>query len=355
MIAGDYELWPALREIALADSFSGLQEMRKGALISIDANVLAPRIQRYLNPKINFSTLRDENCGPVQPAGRFDPKEARNRIINEEGYDPKNIRRYTMYPLDNRWCYHSGIRPIWNEPRPELAQQMEDDNLCIVTRMSGRQPKEGVPIMATRSLPNYHLLDPNAHAFPIHIRTRPDAKGLFSGDGEAEKANLSERVRSWLADLGRPVPDNDSKSATAPWLHALAIGFAPAWLEEHKAAIFAGWPRVPLPATAADLSWSAELGARLAALLDPDRAVPSVTGGTLVAPFRVLGAMARVDGKGLKPEDLALTAGWGRGGGGKPVMPGNGRTVTRERYSEEEHAQIDAAAVARGEATVEGA
>jgi hypothetical protein len=349
-IVGDFELWPKLTEIARTDSFSGLQEMRKGALISIDRNVLETRIQRYLNPGISFPTLRDENCGPVHTAGDYNPEEARKKILNDEGYRPENIRRYAMYPLDNRWCYHSDVQPVWNRPRPEFAQQMEGNNLCLVTRMSGRQPNEGVPITATHCLANYHLLDPNAHAFPVHIRTKPDAKGLFSGEDEAEKANLSDKVRAWLANLGRPDPDDDPASAMAPWLHALAIGFAPAWLEEHKAAIFAGWPRVPLPATEADLSRSAELGARLADLLDPDRTVTGVTAGTLEAPFRVLGAMARIDGKALQPEDLALTAGWGRGGGGKPVMPGRGSTTVRESYSDEERAQIEAAAAARGEA-----
>jgi hypothetical protein len=88
----------------------------------------------------------------------------------------------------------------------------------------------------------------------------------------------------------------------------------------------------------------------LAALLDPDEAVPGVTAGRLEPPFGIFGTVARLDGGALGGAQLALTAGWGHGGRGRPVMPGQGRLTERDAYTPEEMAAITQAAEARGEA-----
>lgn len=93
---------------------------------------------------------------------------------------------------------------------------------------------------------------------------------------------------------------------------------------------------------------SAALGARLADLLDPDRAVPGVTSGPAEPPFGVLGAVSRIGTGQLGADDLALTEGWGhRGKGG--VMPGRGRITERETWTAGEAGAIARAAAARGE------
>lgn len=53
-----------------------------------------------------------------------------------------------------------------------------------------------------------------------------------------------------------------------------------------------------------------------------------------------LSKVQRRDGVAINPngDDLALTAGWGHGGDGKPVMPGRGVVETRERDSAEREA-----------------
>ena len=77
-----------------------------------------------------------------------------------------------------------------------------------------------------------------------------------------------------------PEPDGNADAGAAPWLHALAICYAPAWLAENRDGILADWPRIPLPVSAEALRASVVLGVRLAALLDPDEPVPGVTTGT---------------------------------------------------------------------------
>lgn len=92
--------------------------------------------------------------------------------------------------------------------------------------------------------------------------------------------------------------------------------------------VASGLAPYPLPNDPDLLRTSADLGGLLAALLDPEQAVPGVT--TQVRPeLRGLGQLTTIDGSQITGDDLALTVGWGSGGSGRPVMPGRGRTVPR--------------------------
>jgi hypothetical protein len=78
-------------------------------------------VRRYLDPALSFDTVRAGGSGPVDVAGRFDPVAARRRIVAQEPFTATRIVRYAMLPLDQRWAYHTNVRPIWNAPRPELG------------------------------------------------------------------------------------------------------------------------------------------------------------------------------------------------------------------------------------------
>ena len=138
--------------------------MRKGALLDVSRAVLEARMRRYLDPSLSFGTLRAESVGPVTDAGRFVAEDARKKIIAREPFDPSRIVRYALLPVDTRFAYHTNVRPIWNEPRPEFAAQAINQNLFIVSRMMAERPHEGSPILPTKLLPDYHLLRPNIRA-----------------------------------------------------------------------------------------------------------------------------------------------------------------------------------------------
>jgi hypothetical protein len=163
---------------------------------------------------------------------------------------------------------------------------------------------------------------------------------------ETPTANLSPAARAYLASLGITNPDADAETAGLIWMHALAIGYAPAYLSENADGIRQDWPRVPLPATAAGLRASAALGRQVAALLDTEQAVPGVTSGPIAPALQALGAIQRVGGGALDPaHDLAITVGWGHGGQGGVTMPGKGRAVARAYTAAEQAALGDAAAL----------
>jgi hypothetical protein len=154
---------------------------------------------------------------------------------------------------------------------------------------------------------------------------------LFAPPASASsiRANLSSVARAYLAALGLPDPDQDSATAELLWMHALAVGYSPAYLADNADGIAQDWPRIPLPAGRDALLASAALGREVAALLDTEAPVPGVTSGRVRAALHSVAVVSRVGGGSLRPEEFALTAGWGSGGQGGLTMPGRGRTEAR--------------------------
>jgi hypothetical protein len=126
-------------------------------------------------------------------------------------------------------------------------------------------------------------------------------------------------------------------------MHALAIGYSPAYLSENADGIRQDWPRVPLPATREALEGSANLGRQVAAVLDTEHLVPGVTAGNIRPELRLMGPITMEGGGQLQDSDLAVTAGWGHSGQNGVVMPGRGKLVERD-YTPEELGSIRAGA-----------
>ena len=162
-------------------------------------------------------------------------------------------------------------------------------------------------------------------------------------------ANLSDASRAYLKALKLKNPDKDVRTAEMIWMHALAIGYAPAYLSDNADGIRQDWPRIPLPKTAKALKSSADLGRQVAALLDTENSVSQVTTGKIRSELRSMGVVSRVGGGVLDPGTgmLELTAGWGHGGKGGITMPGKGRVEPRA-YTDKEAAAIEKGAQAFG-------
>jgi hypothetical protein len=129
----------------------------------------------------------------------------------------------------------------------------------------------------------------------------------------------------------------DDRYGEILWLHALAVGYSPLYLSENADGIRSNWPRIPLPVSQELLQASAELGDRIAALVDPDGVVEGVT-SSVSDPHKSLGVVERLGGGTLQAKDLVVEAGWGfvsRTG----TMPGNG-TVAIRFCSDSEKAHI---------------
>ena len=153
----------------------------------------------------------------------------------------------------------------------------------------------------------------------------------------------------YLQAIGVENPDADVERASLLWMHALAIGYSPAYLKENKDGIRQDWPRIPLPASREVLEGSARLGHAVVVLLDIDGPVKGVTSGTVRPELRVIGPVEKIGGGRIDPGagDLDLTAGWGHRGKGGVVMPAKGKIVRRD-YETEELGAIRQGAAALG-------
>ena len=174
-----YSSWAGINELSRAADWSGVLEKRRGALMDHDDATLRERMGQYCDPAIPFAEIRARRIGPVLDAGRFDAARARRALIEAGGITAGRVARISLYPFDERWCFHSDVRPLWNEPRPELAAQQAAGNCFLVTRARARRPEEGFPCFATAALPGDHLLDPNAHPMPfvLHVAGQ-EGRGL---------------------------------------------------------------------------------------------------------------------------------------------------------------------------------
>ena len=192
---------------------------------------------------------------------------------------------------------------------------------------------------------DYDTISGHARHFPtiIHPVTKLWKKNadvalatgdMFGGGADSSqvpqsKANLSLSARQYLSVFGLPNPDQDRATAELLWLHALAIGYSPAYLGDHADGIRGDWPRIPMPADAALLQASAALGRQVAALLDTETTVSGITSGAIRPELQPIASVARIGGGPLQPEEFKLTAGWGHAGKGGITMPGRGLMKTR--------------------------
>jgi hypothetical protein len=326
-------------------------EKRGGALIDIDRNALEERMRAYFDADIGWEDYQKLGYGLVKPQARFDPKVARRKALLSKSFDERRLLRYAIRPLETRWCYYSEVRPIWNESRPFLWKQCWKGNKFLITRFKAAKDDEGTPFYFTPCLSDDHLLTPDAIAIPLQLmngaRIRPKEQlnllELLGEKPEVDRpfANLSAHARTYLHHLGFPNPDEDQETAILIWMHALAIGYAPAYLQQNHDGIQQDFPRIPLPNDRDLLIASANLGKQLAQLLDTETKVAGVTIGKIDAELRNIGVISKLGGGNLNPDkELSLTVGWGHAGKEGVTMPGKGKVQERE-YSADELKGLD--------------
>lgn len=264
----NYLTWPLLTDLAAASPSNGLMEKRNFAMISIDHDPLEQRMRAYFNPEIPDTAITGYHSGLMTPAARFDPVETRRKLLNITRYHDEQLRRYVFKPLDTRWAYVEPNRPLWNEPRPALFEQAWEGNRFLLSRPKGIRTPEGPALYYASVLGDNDLLTGHAYYYPFTIQTMGH-----------QQPNLSSKVIAYLHRLNIEV---DATTAPAMlWLHALAIGYAPAYLEEQADGLRGDWPRIPMPEDREVLTSGAALGEFVAQLLDPLQPIKTVTTGDI--------------------------------------------------------------------------
>ena len=327
-ITSDYAGWPSVKDLAGEAPINGLMEKRGGALMDMDRDRLEADMRLYFDKSASMDQVIAKRAALGVAAAGYLPAKTRTKLLAAEPYQAANLVRYATRPFDTRWAYYSGVNPLWNRARPTLWASYQQGCKYLISRVHSSSSREGVPVCFTSCLLDDHFMSPDASAIPISFKsTRPG--DLFNDRMQESRANLSPSARAYLAALGLPDPDQDSATAELLWMHALAVGYSPAYLADNADGIAQDWPRIPLPAGRDGLLASAALGREVAALLDTETPVPGVTSGSVRPELHSVAVVSRVGGGSLRTDEFALTAGWGSGGQGGVTMPGRGRTEAR--------------------------
>ncbi len=325
-----YLKWPLLTEL-FPVSYPGIKPSRDSVVVDIDRDKLLKRMESYFSPDVS-----DEEIARISPAAmrttrRFDAHAARERL-RRRGLLYDNFVRYCYRPLDTRWIYWEPETKLLDEKRAEYFPQIFEGNVWMSAAQQNRKLYDP-PYFATQ-LCSLHIIERSANFFPLFVK---ETDSLFAGSdlSESVRPNLSADARKYLESLG------ERADAGSLFYHALAISHSIAYAEENAGALRQNWPRIPLPSSAEELHSSADIGKKLAALMNTESEVEGVTRGGLRAELRPMASVSRVgkSSSNTSAVDLAVTAGWGYRASGA-VMPSRGSTVERE-YTQEELEAIE--------------
>lgn len=334
-----YTDWPRLPDL-FPFYTPGIKTSRDELLVDIDADVLDSRMAAYFDPAVDEAQMRKICQKAVRSTGTFDASRTRGQL-QRRGAAPARIVPHVYRPFDLRHLFYEPETDLLERKRPEYPPHVFDGNVWLATAQRARKGYE--PPLVAQSLMSLHVVEWSASCFPLYLGLNP---GLFGDDEEtgrlgehrSPEANLSDAAVKALDGLG-------VKDREALFYHAVAVLHSQAYQDENAGALRLDWPRLPLPDDALTLVRSAEIGRRVAALLDVERDIRGVTTGTLAPLLRPIAVPATSAGGSPASAlgEMSVTARWGRSGRGGAVMPGPGRTVTRRLSGLEADAMGDAA------------
>lgn len=350
LVRREYLKWPAVIDLAAIYPCNGPIERRGNSLIVFEsAKKELEKLAVYLDPTVSNEEVAASAPAFMKSSGEFNAEKARAALKGKVAFRHDKIVRYPFKPFDVRVAYlDADIHPLFSRPSPELLHDRFAGNAFFITRDSADKDPEGVPFYFSALICDYDFISGHARHFPILLNGGRKAKPAKEHDGNGEfgsilheaarayrgrepqtTANLSPAARAYLAKMGIKNPDADADTAALLWMHALAIGFSPAYLIENADGIRQDWPRIPLPDSKAALLASATLGAQVAALLNTETPLDGVTAGKPRGELKTIGVLAST-------ADLLVTAGWGHAGKDGVTMPGKGRMLARAYRPEEQ-------------------
>ena len=344
VVSEDWFDWPALPDLFPA-SFPGVQTKRDSFLVDIDLDRLKKRIGDYFNPTLSHGEIARRHPDAMKSSSGFvvhNARKVRDTLIARGSPDESGFVRHTYRPFDDRWLYWEAGDGLLGRPVPEYKPHVFRGNVWF---SFNQRPQKGAVeprACVTDRIACHDLIGNSTCFFSAWLRD--------DGEDTGRRANITATARRYLDRLGLDVEDL--------FHHVLATLHDPAYRQANAGALSMEWPRIPLPGwpdgesddAATTLARSAERGRALAALLDPETPVPSVTTGALRPEAAAIAVPTTASGRNMTGDDFALTAGWGHLGPGGAVMPGQGRATERP-YTPEERAALAATLPTLGNTT----
>ncbi len=332
-VGSAYLSWSLLPEI-FPVSFPGVKTSRDDVVVDIDREKITARMEAYFDPKISSDEMAQISPRVMEDAAGFSARQTRRYLLNR-GFKPENVVRFSYRPFDVRWLYWEPETKLLDRNRAEYFPHVFEGNLWLSAVQHNR--KEFDPPLVSSRLCCLHVIERGANMFPLLLN--PEHSLLDAHESDQPRPNISATAAEYLRTLGAGAADL--------FHHLLAVLYAPSYSEENSSALRSDWPRIPLPASKPVLVASAALGREVAALLDPEGALPNVAKG-----MKSVGLLTAAEGT-LDPDasDLELTAGWGHAGKGGVTMPAKGKITVREMTPGERGAMPEGAIAILGEQT----
>ncbi|MCL6750459.1 N-6 DNA methylase [Nostoc sp. CCCryo 231-06] len=333
----EYPEYPLLTEI-FPIFFPGVQTKRDELVVDIDRDALKQRIETYFNSSISHEEMGKICPRSMKTTNRFDAIASRKYLLTR-GFISEYIVRFSHRPFDIRYIYWEPETKLIGEKVSAYFPHVFDGNIWIVSQQKPRRNWSSPQFI--RPLGCLDLMDRGASCIPLFLKPDPKKLDLFFNDERRLETgvnlNISDAALEYLKSIGT-VAD-----AEHLFYHVLSILHAPNYQIENDGALQQDWARIPLPENRETLIASAELGRRVAALLDPESSVTGVTSGKILPELQVIAIISRItEGNWNSDNDFALTAGWGHAGQNNVTMPGRGRLTEREYSPEEQNAMGEA-------------
>ncbi|MCG9884605.1 MAG: N-6 DNA methylase [Cyanobacteria bacterium] len=333
-VTANYFDWPLLVEI-FPLSFPGVKTSRDDGLIDIDRANLVERISKYFSEEISDQEMLAMSPTLMNDASRFNARETRN-FLKSRGVIEENFILYCYRPFDLRFLYWEPETKLLDEKRKEYRELICPENIWICAAQKHRRSFD--PPIISRNISSLHVIERGANIFPL--KRKPITEGKIFGDKELTW-NISLKTKEYCS----------LEKIEDLFFHVASVLYAVKYRTENSDVLKQDWPRIPLPNDRALLQQSAELGQRIAHLLDPETPIPGITSGTVEPPYRAIAIPTTTHGNTIKGDDLILSANWGNGGNGKPVMPGKGKAINRPYTSQEQELMGDNAIALLGSTT----
>jgi hypothetical protein len=318
--------WPLLPDL-FPVSFPGVQTSRDDLLVDVSREKLFKRMENYFDATVSHAEMQHEAPTAMRDTARFQAESTRD-YLRKRGFLPQNIVTHLYRPFDTRWLYWEPETKLLDEKRAEYFAAAVPDNIWVAAAQKNRRDFD--PPVVTSTLCSRHVVERGANLFPLYF-SHPQASLLQGQGADNRTRNISPRGEDYLSAYHAGEADL--------FYHVPAILYSLAYRTENSGALRQDWPRIPLPNSKNRLAVSAELGRRIAALLDTEPGVQAIRVSENRPELKLIGTITRIGGGNLTDSDLSLTVGWGHIGKGGINMPGKGRLVERD-YSKAERESI---------------
>ena len=329
-VSEDWFDWPSLPDL-FPVSFPGVKTSRDGFLVDIDLDRLRARVGDYFDPNLSDAEIKRRYPRAMKNTALFDAPAVRNALLKRGGPDESGFVRFAYRPFDYRWLYWEADSALLDRPRTEYRPHVIEGNIWLSAAQHLRKSADEPQSCFSTHMSSLHLIERGALMFPAWLRD----DGMGGEGANSHRPNLSSRAQRYLERLGLGVNDL--------FYHVLAVLHDPTYRQANAGALRMGWPRIPLPGWPDDnaegeaqaLIQSAAQGREIAALLNPDIPVTTITQQPLQPEIASIAVPSTANGHNMAGDDFAVTAGWGRLGQGDVVMPGRGQATERALTAEE--------------------